>query len=207
IVENNSEIFLELNDLECSENCIQGPWPKSAHEGRSGQKFIRISLGPQESRQTRQQFEQLSTADKVFVSALWQALPDLLVAMQSGNNFNRRNGKEVMASWQKKLSQVDRRLRNSRYMVRYPVPKVIIAKDTRKKASGMMAMATAAMKITPPTPSSHLVIETKAQWERKLGELFPDNNKTNAILAMDPISVSFLDQPADFIKDPVYHLK
>ena len=207
IVENNSEIFLELNDLECSENCIQGPWPKSAHEGRSGQKFIRISLGPQESRQTRQQFEQLSIQDKVFVSALWQALPDLLVAMQSGNNFNRRNGKEVMASWQKKLSQIDRRLRNSRYMVRYPVPKVIIAKDTRKKASGMMAMATAAMKITAPTPSSHLVIETKAQWEKTLGELFPDNNKTNAILAMDPISVSFLDQPADFIKDPVYHLK
>ncbi|MBT6099679.1 MAG: DUF1800 family protein [Marinovum sp.] len=207
IVENNSEIFLEINDLECSDNCIQGRWPKSAHDERSGQKFIRISLGPQESRQTRQQFEELSKQDKFFVSALWQALPDLLVAMQSGNNFNRRNGKEVTASWKNKLSQIDRRLRNSRYVIRYPVPGVIIAKDTRKKADGMMAMAMSAIKVTPPVPASHIMVETDTQWEQMLNEMFLEDDIAKAVLAMAPIFVSLRDQPMDLITDPVYHLK
>ena len=164
-------------------------------------------MGPQESRQTRQQFEELSKQDKFFVSALWQALPDLLVAMQSGNNFNRRNGKEVTASWKNKLSQIDRRLRNSRYVIRYPVPDVIIAKDTRKKADGMMAMAMSAIKVTPPVPASHIMVETNTQWEQMLNEMFLEDDIAKAVLAMAPISVSLYDQPIDLITDPVYHLK
>ena len=92
-------------------------------------------------------------SDKLFVAALWQAMPDLLVAMQAGRNFDRRNGKEVLASWSKKFAHMERRLRNSRYVIRYPVPKVRIAKDTRKKADGMMAMA-----------MSCTICSTKATW-------------------------------------------
>ena len=207
IVEENNEIFLEINDLECSDTCLQGKWPKSAHKGHSGEKFIRISLGPREPRQTRQNFEQLSQEDKLFVSALWQAMPDLLVAMQAGRNFNRRNGTEVLASWSKKFDHMERRLRNSRYVIRYPVPKVRIAKDTRKKADGMMAMAMSAIKITPPVPASHIFVETNIDWEQMLGEMFLGDEIANAILALPPISVSKQASPTDFIADPVYHLK
>ena len=203
----NNEIFLEINDLECSDTCLQGKWPKSAHKGRLDQKFIRISLGPRETRQTRQNFEQLSQLDKLFVAALWQAMPDLLVAMQAGRNFDRRNGKEVLASWSKKFAHMERRLRNSRYVIRYPVPKVRIAKDTRKKADGMMAMAMSAIKITPPVPASHVFVETNIEWERMLSEMFLDDEIANAILAIPPISVSIKGSPTDFIADPVYHLK
>ena len=207
IVENNSEIFIEIRNLECADTCLQGSWPAAAQDGRAGQKFIRISLGPQESRNTRKQFEQLSQQDKLFVSALWQAMPDLLVAMQSGRNFNRKNGKDVLASWNNKFTPIGRRLRNSRYVLRYPTPKVVIAKDPRKKSNGMMAMAMSAMKVTPPITASHILVESSSQWNHLLEEMFIDDNVAHAILVMPPISVPPQDQPARFIIDPVYHLK
>ena len=207
ISRNNSEIFLKISEFDCSDSCLQNHWPKSAHTEPDGQKSIRISLGPNEARETRQQFEQLSQQDKLFVSALWQAIPDLLVAMQSGRNFKRRNGKEVLASWDRKFAVMDRRLRNSRYVNRYPVPKIVIAKDSRKKANGMMAMATSAMQVSPPIPSSHLILETKSEWEQTLGKLFPGDETRTAILAIQPISDPVRGQPLALLTDPVYHLK
>ena len=127
--------------------------------------------------------------------------------MQAGRNFNRRNGTEVLASWSKKFDHMERRLRNSRYVIRYPVPKVRIAKDTRKKADGMMAMAMSAIKITPPVPATHIYVATNIDWEQMLSEMFLSDEIANAILALPPISVSKQASPTDFIADPVYHLK
>ena len=207
IAEDNNEIFLEFNASDCSDSCLQGKWPAASHRDRSGNKIIQISLGPREPGQSRQQFEQLSPADKHFVSAIWQALPELLLEMQTGRNFKRRDGAVVLASWEDKFTQIQRRLRNSRYVIRYPVPEVVIAKDHSKKAGGMMSMAMSAIQYTPPVPAANFLAETQQHWERKMGETFSKADMAAAILAIAPISAVPSDQPITLMKDPVYHLK
>ena len=68
-------------------------------------------------------------------------------------------------------------------------------------------MAMSAIKVTPPVPASHIMVETDTQWEQMLNEMFLEDDIAKAVLAMAPISVSLYDQPIDLITDPVYHLK
>ena len=201
------EILIEFSEFDCSQNCFHGAWPSSAHRARNGSRTVKISLGPNEDPSHRRHFNELSEQDKRFVSALWQAMPELLSYMQNGRSYRERRGEEVLKSWKPVLKKMETRLSKSRYVNEKKFPPLLVARDPNTKSAGMMSMAMSALSATAPLPASFETVSQARDWQFKAQTRIKSGQLSEVVLASPPIALASSAKFQDLITDPVFHLK
>lgn len=201
------EILIEFSEFDCSQNCFHGAWPSSAHRARNGSRTVKISLGPNEDPSHRRHFNELSEQDKRFVSALWQAMPELLSHMQNGRSYRERRGEEVLKTWKPVLKKMETRLSKSRYVNGKKLPPLLVARDPNTKSAGMMSMAMSALSATAPLPASFETVSQARDWQFKAQTRIKSVQLSEVVLASPPIALASSAKFQDLITDPVFHLK
>lgn len=116
--ENNIHFWIQKRN--CSNNCLSNRFPP-----KNKQQDVRIFLPKNEPNWGRDQFYGLSAKDKKFVSALWQAFPAIWdeVGKDPASSIG------PLKSWKKKISEIKKELKKSRYVKEYNLKKVKISND------------------------------------------------------------------------------
>lgn len=201
------EILIEFSEFDCSQNCFHGDWPSSAHRGRNGSRTVKISLGPNKDPSHQRHFNQLSEHDKHLVSALWQAMPELLSQMQNGRSYRERRGEEVLKSWKPVLKKMETRLSKSRYVNGEKFPPLLVERDPNIKSARMMSMAMSALSARAPLPASFQTVSQAQDWQVKAQTRIIGTPLSEVVLASPPIALAKSAGYQDLIADPVFHLK
>ena len=209
IIRNRSEqgmrTLLQFEDRSCYPSCLGGPFPSAAYtNSESGSQQINMVLLGPEWNEERAQWNQLTDAQRAFVSAIWMAVPDILEQSKQGRNWRERNGDSQLGGWEKVLEQILRTLPESRY-ARYAPDETMQIVPSANGGGMMMSMMSSLTNTSPDQIAG--VFRDQAQWtdwDELIGAVTP----AQIFLASAPVSVSATTSDLnDLFFDPIYNLK
>ena len=121
-----NHVYLIIQEKYCSRKCLNDQFPPVAKKNKNQ---LNIYLEKNESNWGRDHFYGLSANDKKFVAALWQAFPNIWNEIKQTQAYIRSDISKPLKSWEKKVSQIKKELRQSRYAKDYSLKKVKISND------------------------------------------------------------------------------
>ena len=151
----------------------------------------------------KNQWNQLTNAQREFVSALWMSVPEMLAEAVNGRNWRERNAKNMLLSWQPIFDTIERTLPKSRYAKLAAKGGLRITE--REDGATMMAMMSGLADTSP-----HLIAgidRQEAKWS-----FWQDNLKSQSLsktfLAAAPVTVaSTSPNLMELMLDPIFNLK
>ena len=209
IIRNRSDqgmrTLLQFEDRSCYPTCLDGPLPRAAYTNEdSGSRQINLVLSGPEWNDERAQWNQLTDAQREFVSAIWVAVPEILEQSKNGRNWRERNADTKLGGWEKVLEHIVRTLPKSRYARYAPDERLQIVPSA--KGSGMMISMMSSLTNTSPGKIAGVFRDHAhwTEWEKLSGTVPP----AQLFLASAPVSLSATtsDLNALFL-DPIYNLK
>lgn len=198
-------LALRLDQRDCEPACWNDRWPNASYRMTgSGFRNIEIPLTSRSDSSAERQFRQLTPQQKRFYSALWFAIPTLLTEMQSGRQFQRRDGRVILASWQPLLKPVSARLKNSRYARTQPDRDVIIEPADSENAS-MMSMMMAAMNSAEPIVLG--LLRDDLNWTDQPAAAVLDHPVESLLAGANMAGTSQGFSFADLVREPAFQVK
>jgi len=149
------------------------------------------------------QWNQLTNAQREFVSALWMSVPEMLTEAAKGRNWRERKAKNMLLSWQPMFDKIERTLPKSRYA---KLAKKGGLKITEHEgAVNMMSMMSGLVDTSPHQIAG--IDQQEAKWS-----FWQDNLQSQSLsktfLAAAPVTVaSTTPNLTEFMLDPIFNLK
>lgn len=139
--ERGRRIYLQLSSRRCYPDCLGGDMPRAAYRNEeSGELALHLVLSGPEWDEERAQWNQLTSDQKRFVSALWMAVPDLLSAAQHGRNWRERDAAALFEDWRVFFEEIEELLPVSRYARLAPESRLEIRSESMAGNNMMMGM-------------------------------------------------------------------
>jgi uncharacterized protein (DUF1800 family) len=203
--ENGWRTLLQLGNRNCFPSCFGGSMPSSANiNDENGDRNVSFVLLGLEWPKERDQWNQLTNAQRAFVSALWMSVPDLLNEAQKGRNWRERDAESILKSWQSTFDAIERALPKSRYAKFAPKGGLKIAEP--QNSSGMMMSMMVGLKNTSPQRIAG-IDRDKAKWSAWRNDL-QNHPPAKIFLAADPVAISPASlELKELMLDPVFNLK
>lgn len=209
IIRNRSDqgmrTILQFEDRSCYPTCLGGPLPPAAYTNNdSGRRQINMVLSGPEWNEERAQWNQLTDAQRAFVSAIWMAVPEILEQSKQGRNWRERNAEAQLGGWEKVLENVVRTLPKSRYARYAPNERLQIVPSTN--GGGIMMSMMSSLTNTSPDQIAGVFRDQAhwTEWDKLSGTVPP----AQIFLASAPVSVSATTSDLnDLFLDPIYNLK
>ena len=209
IIRNRSDqgmrTLLQFEDRSCYPTCLDGPLPRAAYTNNdSGSRQINLVLSGPEWNDERAQWNQLTDAQRAFVSAIWVAVPEILEQSKNGRNWRERNADAKLGGWEQVLEQIVRTLPKSRY-ARYAPDERLQIVPSAEGGGRMISMMNSLTNTSPGQIAG--VFRDHAhwtEWEKLSGTVPP----AQIFLASAPVSLSTTTSDLNVLfLDPIYNLK
>ena len=209
IIRNRSDqgirTLLQFEDRSCYPTCLGGPLPRAAYTNDdSGSRQINLVLSGPEWNDERAQWNQLTDAQRAFVSAIWMAVPEILEQSKKGRNWRERIADAQLGGWEQVLEHIVRTLPKSRY-ARYAPDEGLQIVPSATGGGMMMSMMSSLTNTSPDQIAG--VFRDQAhwtEWEELSGTVPP----AQIFLASAPVSSSATTSDLNVLfLDPIYNLK
>ena len=209
IIRNRSDqgirTLLQFEDRSCYPTCLGGPLPRAAYTNDdSGSRQINLVLSGPEWNDERAQWNQLTDAQRAFVSAIWMAVPEILEQSKKGRNWRERIADAQLGGWEQMLEHIVRTLPKSRY-ARYAPDEGLQIVPSATGGGMMMSMMSSLTNTSPDLIAG--VFRDQAhwtEWEELSGTVPP----AQIFLASAPVSSSATTSDLNVLfLDPIYNLK
>ena len=209
IIRNRSDqgtrTLLQFEDRSCYPTCLGGPLPRAAYtNGDTGSRHINLVLSGPEWNDERAQWNQLTDAQRAFVSAIWMAVPEILEQSKNGRNWRERNADAKLGGWEQVLEHIVRTLPKLRY-ARYAPDEVLQIVPSANDGGMMMSMMSSLTNTSPDQIAG--VFRDQADWTRweELNRTVPP---AQIFLASAPVSSSATASDLNVLfLNPIYNLK
>ena len=202
--DNGWRTLLQLEDRSCFPSCLGGPLPRSAYTNKNnGDRNVSfILLGP-EWRDEKSQWNQLTDAQRKFVSALWMSVPEMLAEAVKGRNWRERDAKNMLKSWLPIFDEIEKSLPKSRYAKL--AAKGGLRVIEREEGEAVMSMMAALSNTSPQQIAG--IDRQEASWPSWQDRLQPQS-LSQTFLAAAPITFASTTQNLmELMLDPVFNLK
>ena len=209
IIRNRSDqgirTLLQFEDRNCYPTCLGGPLPRAAYTNDdSGSRQFNLVLSGPEWNNERAQWNQLTDAQRAFVSAIWMAVPEILEQSKKGRNWRERNADAQLGGWEQVLEHIVRTLPQSRY-ARY-APNEGLQIVPSGTGGGMMMSMMSSLTNTSPDQIAGVFRDQAhwTEWEELSGTVPP----AQIFLASAPVSSPATTSDLNVLfLDPIYNLK
>ena len=209
IIRNRSDqgirTLLQFEDRSCYPTCLGGPLPRAAYTNDdSGSRHINLVLSGPEWNDERAQWNQLTDAQRAFVSAIWMAVPEIIEQSKKGRNWRERIADAQWGGWEQVLEHIVRTLPKSRY-ARYAPDEGLQIVPSATGGGMMMSMMSSLTNTSPDQIAG--VFRDQAHWTRweELNWTVPP---AQIFLASAPVSSSATASDLNVLfLDPIYNLK
>ena len=196
--------LMQVENRDCYPDCLLR-WPFTAwrnNQDRS-RKSIALPISYPRDDHVRSHWQALKSEDKLLVSLIWRALPQLMAHVRNGRRY--REQKARMTAWQPHLEKIYARLQNSKYAKRGATTPLVFARMDNSRQT-MMMMSTAGQEL--PHPNGNAPTEGLNAFAAKLRGHFPEISFSQVLLAQAPVAVdSGTHDLKALFADPVYQLK
>ena len=201
--DNGWRTLLELEDRSCFPSCLGGAMPPSAHIDNNGNTKVSFVLLGREWSEEKNQWNQLTNAQREFVSALWMSVPEMLTEAVNGRNWRERNAKNMLLSWQPIFDTIERTLPKSRYAKLAAKGGLRITE--REGTVNMMSMMSGLADNSPHQIAG--IDQQEAKWS-----FWQDNLQSQSLsktfLAAAPVTIaSTTPNLTELMLDPIFNLK
>lgn len=209
IIRNRSDqgirTLLQFEDRSCYPTCLGGPLPRAAYTNDdSGSRHINMVLSGPEWNDERAQWNQLTNAQRAFVSAIWMAVPTIIEQSKKGRNWRERIADAPLDGWEQVLEHIVRTLPESRYARSAPEEGLQIVPSAT--GGGMMMSMMSSLTNTSPDQIAGVFRDQAhwTEWEELTGTVPP----ARIFLASTPVSSSATTSDLNVLfLDPIYNLK
>ena len=202
--DNGWRILLQLEGRSCFPSCLGSPMPRSANTNEeSGDRNVSFILQGPEWREEKAQWNQLTDAQREFVSALWMSVPEMLEEAVKGRNWRERDAKNMLQGWQPIFDTIEKILPKSRYAKLATKGGLNITE--RKDGNAMMSMMAGLANTSPQQIAGIDRQEAKSSsWQDKL------QARSLSKISLTPASGTLAPTALDLMElmlDPVFNLK
>ena len=178
--------------------------PRSANTNEeSGDRNVSFILQGPEWREEKAQWNQLTDAQREFVSALWMSVPEMLEEAVKGRNWRERDAKNMLQGWQPIFDTIEKILPKSRYAKLATKGGLNITE--RKDGNAMMSMMAGLANTSPQQIAGIDRQEAKSSsWQDKL------QARSLSKISLTPASGTLAPTALDLMElmlDPVFNLK
>jgi uncharacterized protein (DUF1800 family) len=209
IIRNRSDqgirTLLQFEDRSCYPTCLGGLLPRAAYTNDDpGSRHINLVLSGPEWNDEISQWNQLTDAQRAFVSAIWMAVPEILEHSKKGRNWRERIADAQLGGWEQVLEHIVHTLPKSRY-ARYAPDEGLQIVPSATGGSMMMSMMSSLTNTSPDQIAG--VFRDQAHWT-KWEELTGTVPPAQIFLASAPVSSSATTSDLDdLFLDPIFNLK